>query len=337
LSILRYFSRELVIFGKGNILKNNKILIVGGTGQYGITLSQILIKKRFRVFITSRFRNKINRFKKKYPRIGLIKLNIYNKRQIEICLEKIKPSIIFYFAGQSSPQKSFIKRYETLKSNYEGCKNILESLYKNNLKIKFLNATSSEMYGHIQNKIDLKTPKKPLNPYGEAKKKSFNLVKKYRNEFGMSTYNAIMFNTESFLRDKNFLIAKICTGAIKAFKNKKKLTLNNIIVSREWNWCEEQCELLMKFLKKKPQDFILSNGKSFTIKQMLNFAFLYFKLDFKNFVSVKFKKLKKNEVKNKKSDYKKYLKKNKIKFKSKIFGKKLIYKMIEYYLDEEKI
>ena len=184
------------------------------------------------------------------------------------------------------------------------------------------------MYGHIRNKIDLKTPKKPLNPYGVAKKKSFNLVKKYRELYGMSNYNAIMFNTDSILRNRDFLISKICIGAIKAFRNKKKLTVNNIIVSREWNWCEEQCKLLFKFLSKKPQDFILSNGKSYTIRQMLIFAYQYFNLDFKKFVNVKFKKLKKDEVKEKRSNYRKYFRKNKINFKSKIFGKKLIFKMI---------
>ena len=65
------------------------------------------------------------------------------------------------------------------------------------------------------------------------KKKSFNLVKKYRNNLGMQNYNAVMFNTESFLRNKNFVIAKICIGAIMAFKKKKKISLNNILVSRE--------------------------------------------------------------------------------------------------------
>ena len=70
---------------------------------------------------------------------------------------------------------------------------------------------------------------------------------------------------------------------------------------------------------------------------MLNFAFQYFNLDFNKFVNVKFKTLKKNEVKSKRSDYKKHYKRNKINFKSKVFGKILIHKMIEYYLNEDKI
>jgi GDPmannose 4,6-dehydratase len=315
---------------------NKKVIIIGGTGQYGITLSQILIKNNFKLFITSRSRKKIKDLKKIYHKIEFIKLSIYNKKEIEILLNRIKPSVVFYFAGQSSPKKSFKYKTETLKSNYTGCKIFLDIIYKNNYKIKFFNATSSEMYGHIHNKIDLKTPKKPLNPYGVAKKKSFNLVKKYRELYGMSNYNAIMFNTDSILRNRDFLISKICIGAIKAFRNKKKLTVNNIIVSREWNWCEEQCTLLFKFLSKKPQDFILSNGKSYTVRQMLIFAYQYFNLDFKKFVNVKFKKLKKDEVKEKRSNYRKYFRKNKINFKSKIFGKKLIFKMIKFYLNEDK-
>ncbi len=314
-----------------------KVMIIGGTGQYGITLSQILIKKKIKTYITSRSNKKIRLLKQKYPKIDFIKLSIYNKNKIEFLIKKINPSIIFYFAGQSSPKKSFLRKKETFKSNYGGCKNFLDIIHKNNLKIKFFNATSSEMYGRIRNKIDLKTPKKPLNPYGYAKKKSFDLVKKYRDLYQMPNYNAIMFNTDSYLRNRNFLIAKICIGAIKAYKNKKKITLNNILVSREWNWCEEQCQVLFKFLRKKPQDFILSNGKYYSIEQMLNFAYQYFNLDFKKFVNVKFKKLKKNEVKEKRSDFKKYYKINKITFKSKIFGKKLIHKMIEFYIKENKI
>ena len=317
-------------------MNNKNILIIGGTGQYGMTLSQMLSKKKYKVFATSRYIKKVNYLNLKYPKIKYLKLNVINKNEIKKILKKTNPSIIFYFAGQSSPQKSFKKKSETLKSNFEGCKNILEIIYKANIKLKFLNAASSEMYGNIKNKIDLNTPKKPLNPYGIAKKKSFNLLKKYREKFNMQNYNAIIFNTESFYRNENIL-AKVCIGAIKAFKFEKKLTLENINFSREWNWCEEQCELLMKFIKKKPQDFILSNGKSYSIKKMLYYAFHFFNLNYKDYLNLRLKKLKNIDVNSKKSNYKKYLNKNKINFKSKIFGKKLIYKMINFYLKKNNI
>ena len=94
---------------------------------------------------------------------------------------------------------------------------------------------------------------------------------------------------------------------------------------------------MLKFLKKKPQDFILSNGKSYSIKQMITFAFGYFNLNYKKFVYAKNNKLNRYEVKTKKSDYLNCLKRNKIKRKIKIFGKIMIIKMIKHYLNERKI
>ena len=314
-------------------MKNHSAIIIGGTGQFGITLGHLLIKRRYKVFASSRFDKKIKSNKKKYPKINFVKLNIYKKKEIKNILDKIKPKIIFYFAGQSSPQLSFKKRLETYQSNYIGCKNVLEEILENNYNVKFLNAASSEMYGHVKGKINLTTPKKPLNPYGKAKKESFNLVKNYRENFKMKNYNAILFNTESFLRNKNFVIAKICIAAINAYKFRKKTSINNILVSREWNWCDEQCKYLLRFLSKKPQDFILSNGKFYSIKQMLKFAFEYFNLNYLDFIKIKNKKLKKNEIKNKKSNFRESFRKNDINFKSKIFGRKLIHKMINFYLN----
>ena len=84
------------------------------------------------------------------------------------------------------------------------------------------------MYGHIKNKISLRTIKKPLNPMGWPKE-IFDLVKEYREKFKMNNYNAILFNSESYLRDKNFIIAKNCS--INTHKFRKKTQINNVLVS----------------------------------------------------------------------------------------------------------
>ena len=94
----------------------------------------------------------------------------------------------------------------------------------------------------------------------------------------------VIFNTESYYRDKNYLIPKICMAAINAKKYNKKTTFGNLKISREWNWASEQMFYLLKFIKKDPQDFILSNGKSYSALKMIEFAFKYFKLDYKNFI-----------------------------------------------------
>jgi len=308
-------------------------IIVGGTGHLGISLSNLLLKKDYNVFVTTR-KKKIkfkNKFKKK---LKFIKLNIYNKIEIKKIIKQTNPSIIFYFAGQSRPEISFNKKKETFNSNVIGCKNFLEGIKNFNQNCKFVNSASSEMYGHIKGRINFDTNKNPVNPYGYAKAFAFDLTKKYRNQFNLKFYNAIIFNTESIYRKKNHLIPKICLAALKAKKNKKITTFGNLNISREWNWADDQMKYLLKFINKVPQDFILSNGKNFKAKDMLKYAFKYFSLDYKKFIKVDKKFYRKNDVQIKKSNYLRCLNRNNLKRKDKYYGKKLINKLINYYKNE---
>ena len=303
-------------------------LIIGGTGQFGISLKNLLNKKKKKVIITSRFKKSITR-KKNFE---VIVLDIYNKKKIFKIIEKYKPQNIFYFAGQSSPNISFVKKKETLRSNFIGCKNVLECIFKIDKNIKFIYAASSEMYGNIKGKITLKSKKFPVNPYGISKLKGFNLTKLYREKYNLKSYSAIIFNTESILRDKSFFIPKVCIAAINAYKYSLKTKFGNLDIKREWNWCDDQCELLIKFLKKEPQDFIISNGKCLSAKKMLKFAFDYFNLDYKKYIIQDKKFLRPVDVKVKSSKYQESLVKNNIVKKNYIYGKKMVNLMIKYYL-----
>ena len=131
---------------------------------------------------------------------------------------KNKPKIIFYTASQSSPGKSFKNKKETYLSNYIGCKNFLEIIKKYKVECKFVNFSSCEIYGNYKKKISVETIKKPISPYGVAKLKAHNLTKYYRDNYNLKSYNAIIFNTESFFRPKYYLVPKICLAAIKAKK-----------------------------------------------------------------------------------------------------------------------
>ena len=303
-------------------------LIIGGTGQFGISLKNLLNKKKKKVIITSRFKKSITK-KKNFE---VIVLDIYNKKKIFKIIEKYKPQNIFYFAGQSSPNISFVKKKETLRSNFIGCKNVLECVYKIDKNIKFIYAASSEMYGNVKGKITLKSKKFPVNPYGISKLKGFNLTKLYREKYNLKSYSAIIFNTESILRDKSFFIPKVCIAAINAYKYSLKTKFGNLDIKREWNWCDDQCELLIKFLKKEPQDFIISNGKCLSAKKMLKFAFDYFNLDYKKYIIQDKKFLRPVDVKVKSSKYQESLVKNNIVKKNYIYGKKMVNLMIKYYL-----
>ena len=314
-------------------MKNLVAIIVGGTGQFGITTSEFLLKKNYKVIVTTRSANKSKKLFKKHRNLKLNNLDIYNKKKINKLLYKYKPSLIFYYAGQSSPAKSFFCKKETYRSNVLGCKNFLDVILKNNYNCKFVNASSCEMYGKIKGRIKVSSTKKPINPYGLSKLKSFEITKKYREINNIKTYNAIFFNTESFFRNKSYLIPKICIAAINAKKYNLKTEFGNLKISREWNWCPEQVKYLFSFIKKKPQDFILSNGKSYTAIQMLKFAFKYFNIDYKNYVLInKEKFFRKKDMLKKKSAWRPCLKRNKINRKVLIYGNKMITKLIEHYL-----
>ncbi len=309
-----------------------KYLIVGGSGQFGISLIKILKKKKYIIEVTTRSPKKT---KKKFKQLNLdnlkiTKLNILDKKQILRIIKK-NFDYIFFFAGQSSPNLSFTKSKQTIESNYIGCKNFLEAIKETKLRTKFLNSSSSEIFSDTKKKLNIKSKKKPISPYGKAKLLSFNITKKFREKYSVKSYNAIFFNTESHFREKNFLIPKICLAAINAKKFGKITTFGNLNVIREWNWCEEQCKLLLKFISKKPQDFILSNGKPFSGYQMLKFAFNYFKLDFKNFIKIDIKHFRKKDFNYKLSNFKKNIVNNNLKWKPRMFGKKLIFSLIKYY------
>ena len=224
---------------------------------------------------------------------------------------------------------------ETLSSNYIGCKNFLDVIKKNKIKCKFINASSCEIFGDNNKKLSITSKKLPLNPYGKSKLKSFDITKKYRIKFKQKNYNAVIFNTESILRNKDFLIPKICLSAIYAKKFKKKTDFGNLEISREWNWCPEQVDFLYKFTQKKPQDFLLTNGKKFKAKTMLKYAFEYFKLNYKDYVTHNKKFLRKRDISNVSSKYYECLKRNSLKRTPKIYGKFLIYKLIKFYLKND--
>ena len=313
-------------------------LIIGGTGQIGVYLANQLLKKKYKVFISSRKITEAKRNKFKiiniYKKVNFIKLNLYNKKKVKELIKKIKPDNIYYLAGQSSVDKSFKKPKETIISNFYGCKNVLESLKEIKFSGKFLNVVSSEIFGNQKGFKSLNKKLKPVSPYGVAKLKSFNLTKKFRKKFKIKTYNAILFNCDSILRPKNFVIPKICLSAIKAFDGyKEKIKFGDLNVVRDWGWVEEYVEAIYKITQKKPDDIIIASGKYFKLKDLIKYAYQFFNLDWEDYI-IQTNKLKRpQEIREVKVNIKQTHRK--IGWKAKTDGKKVILKLIKYYLKKK--
>ena len=313
-------------------------LIIGGTGQIGVYLANHLLKKKYKVFVSSRKINseKKNKFKilKIYKKINFVNFNLYKKKEIFKIINKVKPNDIFYLAGQSSVDRSFKRPAETIKSNYEGCKNILEVLVEINFKGKFLNTASSEIFGNQKGFRSLNKKLKPVSPYGKAKLKSFKITRTFRKNFQLKTYNAIIFNCDSILRPKDFVIPKICLSAINASRGSViKIKFGDVNIVRDWGWVEEYVVGIYRIIQKKPDDIILATGKYFKLKDLIKYAYGFFNLDWKNYI-IETNELKRpKEIREVKVSTKQT--KNKIKWVAKTDGEKSVLKLIKYYLKKK--
>ena len=306
---------------------NKKVNLIIGSGVLGAYLSANLKKKKEKVIVTTRsLRKKPYNYNylKIQKKVKFEKLDIKNKALIHKIINKYEPEKIFYFAGQSSIPKSLKSPEETFQSHYNGTKNFLDVLKEKNLKIKFFKANSGYIFSPNKGRIDLNCKfSSNKNPYVKAQKKSFKLLKKYR-QFGLNLSNLIFMQVESPLRHKDFLIKKVCLGA----KNRKKITVGNINTYRDYSWITEVVKAIILSAKLSPRDLIISAGRKISGKEILSTAYKLNKLDFTKYYSINQKFYRKNENKILTGSIKNslYLKKN-FNFAFKIFGSSLIKKM----------
>ena len=311
-------------------MKNKKrVALIIGTGTIGAYLSKHLLIKGYNVVVTTRS------LKKKYTnyeklnlekKVNFIKLNVLSDFAINKTLKEINPVCIYYFAGISSITKSFKYPKETYESNYLGAKKFLDILKNKKSSIKFFKANSAYIFNPNGNKISLKSKLiKPNSPYVFSQIKAYKLIKKYR-KFGLNCYNIIFFNIESPIRHKDFFIKKICLGINKIKNNKIKV--GNLESIRDFGWASEIVKAVFLMIKIRPCDLILGTGKGISTREIIKLIFSYRKLDYKNFIIIDKKLLRKNENNFIVSDMSETFKKlKKWNWKPKIFGRKLVLKM----------
>ena len=309
---------------------NKKINMIIGTGVLGAYLAQFLLKNNETVIVTSRYSKrkfKNYNFLKIEKKVKFIKLNIYNKKDVEKNLEKYNPKKIFYFAGQSSITKSINTKKKTIRSHFNGSKNFLEVIKKKKLNLKFFKANSGYIFLPNKGIVDLKCRlSNNKNPYIVAQQKTFKLIKEYRDQ-GLSAFNLIFMQIESPLRSDDFFIKKVCIGA----KNKKKIIVGNINTYRDYSWITEIVKAIILTSNLKAQDYIISAGKRVSGKKILEKAYSLNNLKYKDYFTTNKKFFRKKENKflvgSTKNSY--YLKKR-FNFSFKIFGDKLITEMYKY-------
>ena len=284
-------------------MTNKNVLIFGVTGQDGSYLACSLIKSGYKIFGISKNKNTRNLKKLNIEKkVTLIEFNYIDYSKIPLIIKKTNCSLIFFLAGETSVKKSEFTPYQSVTSNTLACMYVLEYMRKSKKKIKFLNASSGEIFGGSKGykKFNENSIYFPRSFYALSKIISLEVVKTYRKQFGLWVCNAILFNHESPLRADGFVIKKIIDFAktIKKKKTKKKLQIGNINIIRDWGWAPEYSNAMINIINHKvPSDFIVATGKACKLKNILEKVFAHYNLNYKKFLKINKNLYRKNEVK----------------------------------------
>lgn len=246
-----------------------------------------------------------------FNKIKLIPADVLDSASIASALEKSRPDEIYHLSAQSFVGVSFDQPLYTTNVTGIGTLRMLDEIKKFNKKIKFYQASSSEMYGNEKSPVkNEKTPFEPTSPYAIAKLYSHWTVKMYRDTYGMFTVSGILFNHESPLRGLEFVTRKVSNGVAKiALGISKNLKLGNLQANRDWGYAPEYVEGMWKMLnQKKPDDFVLATNETHSIKELVDEACKVAGVSPKCIVSSK-ENLRPNDVKYLRGDYSKARKK----------------------------
>lgn len=266
-------------------------LICGISGQDGAYLAELLLKKGYNVWGTSRDAQ-TNQFKN-LRALGIFKivqlesLELTDFRSTMQILEKIKPDEIYNLSGQSSVALSFQQPIETLESIVIGTINLLEAIRFLDEPIKIYNASSGDCFGDTGgSSANEFTPFRPRSPYATAKAAAFWEVANYRDAYGMFACSGLLFNHESPFRHERFVTRKIIATACRIARgSKEKLFLGNIDIRRDWGWAPEYVEAIWLMLQQStPVDFVIATGQSFTLRDFVSQAFQCAGLDWTKWV-----------------------------------------------------
>lgn len=253
-------------------------LITGITGQDGSYLAEFLLKKGYKVYGTVRRLStpNIENISHIQDKVTLLSADLLDSSSIHQAIEESEPDEVYNLAAMSFVKTSFDQPVLTGEFTAIGVTRVLEAIRKINKKIKFYQASSSEMFGKVT-----ETPQKettrfyPRSPYGVAKVYGHYITLNYRESYDMFACSGILFNHESPRRGIEFVTRKI-THAVARIKlgKQKKLELGNMDSKRDWGFSGDYVEAMWLMLQqKRPDDYVISTGETHSVREFAQLAF----------------------------------------------------------------
>ncbi len=255
-------------------------LITGITGQDGSYLAELLLSKGYEVHGIIRRSSSFNtsRIDHIFDQLHLHYGDLTDALNIDSIINTVKPDEVYNLAAQSHVQVSFEMPEYTGNVDAIGTLRIIEAVRKHCPKAKIYNATTSELFGLVQETPQTeKTPFYPRSPYGVAKLYSYWICKNYRESYGLFISNGILFNHESERRGETFVTKKITKGLAKINQDLllkketiKPLKLGNLYSKRDWGYAQDYVYGMWLMLQQdNPDDFVLATNETHTIKEFI--------------------------------------------------------------------
>lgn len=259
-----------------------KAIITGITGQDGAYLTELLLGKGYEVYGTYRRTSSVNFWRldelgvTNHPNLHLVEYDLTDLGTSLAMVQKIQPDEIYNLAAQSFVGVSFDQPTTTAQITGVGALNLLEAIRLVNPKIRFYQASTSEMFGKVQAVPQVEdTPFYPRSPYGVAKLYAHWITVNYRESYDIFGSSGILFNHESPLRGREFVTRKITDSVAKIKLGQLDvLELGNLDAKRDWGFAKEYVEGMWRMLQaEQPDTFVLATNRTETVRDFVAMAF----------------------------------------------------------------
>jgi GDPmannose 4,6-dehydratase len=266
-----------------------RALITGITGQDGSYLAELLLDEGYEVFGTMRRLSAPNTWRIEHllDRVTLLPADLLDQLSLLNVIDQVRPHEMYNLAAMSFVPASWDQPMLTGEFNSQGVTRVLDAIRRVDPKIRFYQASSSEMYGKVREVPQTElTPFYPRSPYGVSKVFAHYITVNYRESYDMFAVSGMLFNHESPRRGLEFVTRKVTDGVARIkIGLKDKLALGNLDAQRDWGFAGDYVRAMWLMLQQdQPDDYVISTGISHSVKELVEIAFARVGLDWQKHV-----------------------------------------------------
>ena len=273
-------------------VRNSKTAVITGiTGQDGSYLAELLLKKGYQVIGLVSRKHSIGKdnIKDFQDKLLLVEGDLLDKRSLVGIVKKFKPREFYNLGALTFVPDSWKQATLMADINSLGVTRLLEAVVDHSPETRFYQASTAKMFGQVE-KVpqDEETAIQARDPYGISKAFAHLIIKAFRRHFGLFAVSGILYNHESERRGEQFVTRKISIGAVKIKLGlEKELSLGNLDAQQDWGYAPDYVKAIWLMLQQdKPQDFVIATGKLHSVGDVCRIAFSYLDLDFKKYVKI---------------------------------------------------